>query len=200
MKVFNVLTRKLKEKVGFTLSETLITVLILLMVSAIVAGGVPAAANAYFKVIDAANAQLLLSETVMKLRSELAVAADVEEANTTGSAGGGSAGGTSAGTDGLITYTSGESGWKKTLKNTDNGLSISETSDTDAHSRNNYLLTPGKMSGTIENRKALVTSCDSITYNNGIFTVTNLKVTKGGTVLGIISSMTIQNLVPKFSD
>ena len=68
------MTQKMKKSAGFSLAETLITVLILLMVSAVVAGGVPAAANAYRKAVDAANAQVLLSTTVNALRSELSTA------------------------------------------------------------------------------------------------------------------------------
>ena len=63
--------QKLNSQDAFTLAETLITVLILLMVSAVVAGGIPAAANAYRKAVDAANAHVLLSTTVNALRSEL---------------------------------------------------------------------------------------------------------------------------------
>lgn len=71
--------QKLNSQTAFTLAETLITVLILLMVSAVVAGGVPAAANAYAKAVDAANAHVLLSTTVNALRSELSTAWNVEE-------------------------------------------------------------------------------------------------------------------------
>ena len=74
---------KLKRAAGFTLAETLMTVLILLMVSAVVAGGMPAAMNAYHKAVDAANAQLLLSTTVNALRDELSTAWDVEVNGTT---------------------------------------------------------------------------------------------------------------------
>lgn len=70
--------KKLNSQAAFTLAETLITVLILLMVSAVVAGGVPAAANAYVKAVDAANAHVLLSTTVNALRSELSTAWNVE--------------------------------------------------------------------------------------------------------------------------
>lgn len=69
--------KKLREKNAFTLAETLITILILLMVSGVVAGGVPAAANAYKKAVDAANAYSLLSTTVNALRDELSTARDV---------------------------------------------------------------------------------------------------------------------------
>ena len=62
---------------GFTLSETLMALLILLMVTSIVAAGVPVAANAYNKVIMASNAQLLLSTTMTNLRDELGTAQDI---------------------------------------------------------------------------------------------------------------------------
>ena len=71
-------TRKLNSRGGFTLAETLLAVLILLMVSVIVATGVPVAKNAYEKVVIAANAQVLLSTAVNTLRDELGTAWDVE--------------------------------------------------------------------------------------------------------------------------
>lgn len=74
---------KLRETNAFTLAETLITVLILLMVSAVVAGGVPSAANAYRKAVDAANAYSLLSTTVNALRDELSTAWNVSVSENT---------------------------------------------------------------------------------------------------------------------
>lgn len=59
---------------GFTLAETLLAVLILLMVSVIVATGIPAAKNAYEKVVLASNADALLSTTISSLRNELGAA------------------------------------------------------------------------------------------------------------------------------
>ena len=59
---------------GFTLAETLMALLIVLMVSSIVATGIPAARNAYEKITVAANAQVLLSTTVTTLREELGTA------------------------------------------------------------------------------------------------------------------------------
>ena len=52
---------KLNNEDGFTLAETLMTVLIMLLVSSVIAAGIPAAAKAYRKAVDAANAQVLLS-------------------------------------------------------------------------------------------------------------------------------------------
>ena len=53
--------RKLRSNKGFTLAETLLAVLILLLVSTIVATGIPAARNAYEKVVEASNAQAVLA-------------------------------------------------------------------------------------------------------------------------------------------
>ncbi|MBE6994620.1 MAG: type II secretion system protein [Ruminococcaceae bacterium] len=66
--------KRLNSRTGFTLAEVLITVLILLMITAVVAGGMPVAANAYYKVVDAANAQVLLSTAMTELRDQLGLA------------------------------------------------------------------------------------------------------------------------------
>lgn len=70
--------RKLHTENGFTLAETLLAVLILLMVSTIVATGIPVARNAYEKVVLASNAEVLLSTTISTLRNELGTATDVD--------------------------------------------------------------------------------------------------------------------------
>ncbi len=68
------LKRKCGNRAGFTLAETLLAVLILLLVSVIVATGIPVAKNAYEKVVLGANAQVLLSTTISALRDELGFA------------------------------------------------------------------------------------------------------------------------------
>lgn len=68
---------KLKSRSGFTLAETLLAILILLLVSSIVAQGIPVARNVYNRVVLGANAQVLLSTTVTALRDELGTAWDV---------------------------------------------------------------------------------------------------------------------------
>ena len=69
--------RKLSQKRGFTLAETLICVLILLMVTGIVGAAIPAASNAFTNAVDAANAQILLSTAKTVLRDELSTAAEI---------------------------------------------------------------------------------------------------------------------------
>ena len=66
-----VIRKKLKKRKGFSLAETLIAILILLMVSSIVAAAVPTASKVYMKTVDAANAQVLLSTVMTELRNEL---------------------------------------------------------------------------------------------------------------------------------
>ena len=76
--------RKLLKKsncsAGFTLAETLVAVVILVLISAT---ALPAAMNAYRNAVDAANAQVLLSTTVNALRSELSTAWNVSAEGTT---------------------------------------------------------------------------------------------------------------------
>ncbi len=70
---------RIRNRKGFTLAETLLAVLILLLVSSIVAAGVPAARQAYEKVVLASNAELMLSTAVATLRDELGTAWDVQQ-------------------------------------------------------------------------------------------------------------------------
>lgn len=62
---------------GFTLAETLVAVLILMMVSSVIAAGIPAAANALTNAEDASHSQVLISTTMTSLRDELSMALDI---------------------------------------------------------------------------------------------------------------------------
>ena len=111
---------KLRSQNGFTLAETLLAVLILLLVSVIVATGMPAAKNAYEKVVVASNAQALLSTAATSLRNELGTAWNVRiDENTTK---------TKAGTAGTsVTYNSANTGGlSKIDKDADTGITLQE--------------------------------------------------------------------------
>ncbi len=69
--------QKLNNRKGFSLTELLVAILILSMVSSVVAGGIPVAKEAYEKVTLSANAQVMLSTTISSLRNELCTATDV---------------------------------------------------------------------------------------------------------------------------
>ena len=71
------LARKLTGRKGFTLGETMVAILILLLATGVIAGAIPAASRAYIKAVDAANAQVLLSTAVTVLRDELSTASDI---------------------------------------------------------------------------------------------------------------------------
>lgn len=83
MKMKTSIGKRLRGRRGFTVAEVLLAMLILLMATAVVAAGIPAAANAYHKVVDSANAQILLSTTMTRLRSELSTASQVQYDGTT---------------------------------------------------------------------------------------------------------------------
>lgn len=70
---------KLNSRAGFTLAETLLAVLILLLVSTIVATGMPVARTAYEKVVLTSNAETLLTTAISALRNELGTAWKVEQ-------------------------------------------------------------------------------------------------------------------------
>lgn len=76
--------KKLRSAAGFSLAEALTAVLIMLMASSIIAAGIPAATNAYEKVVLASNAEVLLSTAVTALRNEIGTA-DFVKADEDGS-------------------------------------------------------------------------------------------------------------------
>ena len=102
--------RKAHSQAGFTLAETLMAVLIMLMVSGVVAGGIPLAQRAYTRVLDAANAQVLLSTTVTALRRELGTAGNIE-INEDGE---------------VLTYVSAKTGAYSALTQTEDGIQIQD--------------------------------------------------------------------------
>ncbi len=71
------LSRENRKRQGFSLSETLVAILIVLLVASVVAAGMPAAEKAYFKVMESANAQMLLSTMLTEFRNELSTAKDI---------------------------------------------------------------------------------------------------------------------------
>lgn len=68
------LIRKLNSKSGFTLTETLSTLVIMSMVGIMVTAGVVTAVRVYRQVTEYANAQVLLSNTITLLNDKLVYA------------------------------------------------------------------------------------------------------------------------------
>lgn len=181
--------RKLHKTGGFTLTELMATMVILLLVAGIVAAGIPAAARAYVKVVDAANAQVLLSTTMTVLRDELGQATKVNVASTTTGEGDGAV------TEYTITYRGGNTGSETVLENGTNGIVIREYLDdafdpTDGMSdemkeaienaRNGRPLVTAAAAGRLRSSDSLRTSFGRVDYADGLFTIHDLTVWKDG--------------------
>lgn len=164
---------KLKNNTGFTLAETLLAVLILLLVSTIVATGMPAAKNAYEKIVVAANAQVLLSTGATALRDELgtswAVKIDDDTSKTSGT---------------FVTYNSSDSGAKSKifLKGDGKKIYIQE------YVKNVYLnVTKG---ASIGDERLLVS--DKAATDGLVITYTTIKKSDDGSSV-IISGLAVKN-------
>lgn len=64
---------------GFSLAETLVALLIVTMLTALVANGIPIAKRTFESVRDKSNAQVALSTTTAALRNELGLALDAQQ-------------------------------------------------------------------------------------------------------------------------
>lgn len=156
---------KLHNTEGATFSELLVAMIILLLVTSIVAEGIPVAKNAYAKVVNRSNADLLVSTTLNTIRTELDLASDVE-------------------LDGkkVKAYCNSSSGrWKNIANDGENGLKVVEFSGVDFNPSSDKI--EHELVSVQAQTKELYTTIDSIEYDSKkeIFTIKNLQVkqTKG---------------------
>ena len=140
---------------GFTLAETLVALLILLMVPSVVAAGIPAASNAYRRVVDSANAQVLLSTTVTAMRNQIEFSKDVTVSGD------------------KVIFTSTADGAKSSISNSDNGVLLTEYINYDDSGGSPRLLVSEKAA-----TNDLFLKYETVTSSNGIVTFTNLTVAK----------------------
>ncbi len=154
------INRKLNKK-GFSLAELLLAIAIMLLATAIVAAGIPAAANAYRKVVDVANAQMLLTTATTCLRDELDMATDVKI--------------TKSGNTTTIDYYD-TNGWYCVMESTvngDNAQSISVTKNYGPSESVNMLL----VSDSAASKKFIV-AFSGASKNDNVITFNNIKVYK----------------------
>ena len=168
------LGKKIGGSKGFTLAEVLVALLILLMVTSVVAMGVPLAANAYNKVTRAANAQVFLSTTVTRLRNELGTASDVTVSGTT------------------VTYTSSNGSTSRIFVSStgEPGIYLREYADLVSDNDNfQHLLVAKEASGS-----DMYSTYGGIAYAGGVVPVTDLRVISGSDTVAQIPSLQIRVL------
>ena len=167
---------KLKNRSGFTLAETLLAVLILLLVSTIVATGVPVAQRAYEKVVVAANAQLLLSTTATALRDELGTAWDVSIIKKTIG---------SKQTD-VVSYFSADTGALSELYTDSTGIMLKEYNVVDNLNQADAKVLDSRLLVTEEaadKKEGLVATYTGVGVSGDYIVFSGMSVKKGATVL-----------------
>ena len=167
-----------RANAGFTLVETMLALTILLLLTAVVASGIPVASRTYTKVVDASNAQAALTTTAAKLRSELSLAQDVFFARN----------GSGSERD-VVFYKTSDGYWAKIVNPDEDkgqkGLYIQAYAGTPKQngSPDDYGLAKYNEPVPLIPDSAMVgnlkVTCENITYNyeTGVFTVNGLKVT-----------------------
>ena len=172
--------RKLNNNRGFTLAETMMAVLIMVMVAGIVAAGMPAAMNAYQKAVLSANAQSLLSTAVNMLQDEIGTAWKIQEPESGG-----------------ILYYSADPGARTLLYLDDGVLMLQEYSNGDSFFWDDRSQSNGSV-GTARplipdkaRTDDLTVTCGGLSYSAGIVTVTSLEVKSGSSSLAKVQSLKI---------
>ncbi len=164
------LDQKKKDNRGFSLSELLVTVIIVSLLSVMIVTGVRTALYSHRKVTEEANAEVLLSTCVTMLRNELSTATDIQVLN-----------------EKTIIYQKGGSGIKSSLRSGVSGSAVSTTdpeqiyhgsvgmnSESGAEKIDNELLLISPVTAT----EGLFISYKEIAYTDGVVTVTGLSVRK----------------------
>lgn len=143
--------KKLKSRAGFTLVELMAVLLILVIATSLVAGGMPYIQKSYVREVDAANAGILLSTTMTVMRTELSTASGIEIE------------------DSKISYISGETGTMSVIESGDTGIMITEHLEIDGGTQR--LLISEKAAS-----RGLHAEFGEVSYEDGIITVKDLTV------------------------
>ena len=151
---------------AFTIAEALVATIILLLVTVIVATGIPAAIRAYDRVVLASNAEVLLSTTMSSLRNELGTAKDVNVSSNK-----------------IVYYSEGRNSFSEiSIDAAKKDIMIRK------YAPDGIILTEADMAGMPSDPERLISkeasdkkmelhvTYDSVNHNNGIVTFSGLKV------------------------
>jgi len=157
------ITRKLNKQ-GFTLTELLMTVLIMAIAAAVVAAGMPVALRAYKNISMKAEAQVFLSTSLSELKAQLSTASNVKVSGTS------------------ITY-----------KDRDTGLasSLALSSDGVVLQKGTY---GSELLVSKEASSGCVFSWETASYSksNQLLTLSNISVEREGTVVASLDEFVIR--------
>ena len=160
--------KRCKDRRGFTIGEMMMAVMILVIITGLVAGGLPLAGRVYKQVVDSANAQLLLGSTMTLLRDELETAKSFPATSGTNE----------------IQYTSTSTGYTTISWKADDGIYIAPYQQAD---NTGTVYTGSAYNRPLVSRAGanlnLHTEFTSWSYADGVFTITGLVVKRGDTVL-----------------
>lgn len=164
-------------KRGFTFAEVLVALLIMVLLTTFVASAIPVAFTTYRQVVSDSNAQVALSTTASALRDELGLAVDVK---TSG---------------GDVLYQTADGTWVK-IENGSKGLVKREYSAAGPGIVGNEIgttdLIPSAMIVGATGGGNLSVEMGGITYEGGVFTVSNIQVLMDGSPIESISEYKVK--------
>ena len=161
---------KIKQNVGFTFVELLTALLIVVMLSAVVAAGIPTAWRTYTTAVDSANAQVALTTTTTALRSELSMATEVEVVGNE-----------------VHYYTS--EGYQAKLTNPGNGqIGLQVTYGSGEAARSFSLIPDASTNASVDANNPMHVGYDSVSIANGVITFNGLTVSNNGGTLASTGS------------
>lgn len=156
--------RKLQKRNGFSLTETLVAVTILLMVASLMTGGISLATKVHRKIVDKANAQTLLSTTLTELRTRFTNVSEVKVTE----------GGKS------ISFIDADTNNHVTIASSTTGITVQDGNA-------GYMLVSEEAASG-----SMLVEC-TFFYDNGLVSVQNIKVIKNGTTLAELPEYLIRN-------
>lgn len=173
-----------RGKRGFTFTEVLVALLIMVLLTSFVASAIPVAFTTYRQVVGDSNAQVALSTTASALRDELGLAIDVKASGEN------------------VLYQTADGTWAK-IDNGDKGLVKHEYVETSPGTVGSEIgdgteLIPNAMIVGATGGDDLQVRMGGITYADGVFTVHDIQVLMGGNPIESIGEYKVKAvLVPE---